>query len=120
MEPSYSLNIHEYFAVSLASQNSTQRSTKAPKIRDVAGVVSLALRLGVTVLSESGNSGLERTNLAAGVSSRASVFKLQRDLAELSDTGSTYGGKLVVSKHIPKGYVEEENQRYDALVRDML
>ncbi|KAF2680891.1 ankyrin [Lentithecium fluviatile CBS 122367] len=120
MESSYDLVIHENYGVSLAPENSVQKSTKAPRIENVAGIVSLALGLGVPVLGESGNASLERTDLAAGVSSRASVFKLQPELIGLNENESSYTGKLVVSKHLAKGYVEDESHRYDALVRDLL
>jgi serine/threonine protein kinase len=119
METSYDLVLHDNYGLSSA-EASSQRSTKTPEINSVAGVVSLALQLGVPILNQSGNSRLERTNLAAGVSSKTSVFKLQSYLTGLNDTNSTYGGKLVVSKHVPKGHAESESQRYDALARDMV
>jgi Protein tyrosine and serine/threonine kinase len=119
METSYDLVLHDNYGLSSA-RASSQRSTKAPEINSVAGIVSLALQLGVPILNQSGNSRLERTNLAAGVSSKTTVFKLQSHLAALKDTNSNYGGNLVVSKHVPKWYAESESQRYDALVRDML
>lgn len=112
--------IHENYGVSLASQNATQISIEAPKIESVAGIIALALRLGVPVLAESGNSRVERTDLAAGVSSRTAIFKLQENLVELQQTVPVYGGRLVVSKHLPKAYAEEESRRYDALVKDII
>jgi len=121
MEPLLDIIIHENYGISLASQNATQRSIEAPKIENIAGIVALALGLGVPVLAESGNARLERTNLAAGFSSRTSVFKLQENLVELQQTlPAAYGGRLVVSKHLPKAGAEEESRRYDALVRDII
>jgi serine/threonine protein kinase len=120
METSYSFVLHENYGLSSTSQRATQVSTKAPKIENIAGIVSLALGLDIPILKESGNSRHERTNLAVGASSRTSVFTLQKDLIGLGFTESTQDGKLVVSKHIPKGHVESEDQRFEALVRDML
>ena len=120
MEPLFDVIIHENYGVSFASQNTTQRSSGAPKIENVAGIIALALELGVPVLAESGNSQVERTDLAAGVSSRTAIFKLQENLVELQQTVPAYGGRLVVSKHLPKAYAEEESRRYDALVREII
>ncbi|KAF3910478.1 Ankyrin-2 [Dactylellina cionopaga] len=120
MEADYDILIHENYDVGVDSEETAQKSTKAPYISNVAGLVSLALSLGVPVLRDSGNATIERASIAAGASSRASVFKLQGELIEIAATGAAYGGKLVVSKHLPKGYVENESQRYDALVRDIL
>jgi serine/threonine protein kinase len=119
MEASYDLVFHENYGISDALVRVTQRSTKAPDINNVSGILSLALELGIPILNESGNSRLDRTNLAAGASSKTSIFKLQDHLGNI-ENNATYGGKLVVSKHVPKGLVESENQRYDALVRDIL
>ncbi|KAE9370209.1 ankyrin [Stipitochalara longipes BDJ] len=120
MEPLLSIIVHENYGISLASQNAAQRSFETPNIRNVAGIVALALRLNIPVLAESGNSRVERTDLAAGVSSRTAIFKLQKDLVGLQQTVPAYGGRLVVSKHLPKGYAQEESQRYKALVRDII
>lgn len=120
MELPLDVIIHENYGISLASQNAAQRSIDAPKIENVAGIIALALRLGVPVLTESGNSRFERTDLAAGASSRTAIFKLQENMVELQQTVPAHGGKLVVSKHLPKAYAEEESQRYDALVRDII
>ncbi|KAF5720739.1 serine threonine kinase, partial [Fusarium mundagurra] len=120
MEGPYDLVFRENYGLRSSSQRGTQISTKAPKIENVAGIVSLAIRLGISILRDSGNSRFERTNLAAGVSSRTSVFPLKRGVVELDPTESPRDGKLVASKHIPKGHVESEEKRYEALVRDML
>ncbi|CAM1502383.1 Fc.00g043670.m01.CDS01 [Cosmosporella sp. VM-42] len=79
MDPLLDLVIHENFGISASCRKTTQKSTKAPDIKNVAGVLALALRLDIPVLAESGNTHLERSNLASGKLSFSHAPILEHD-----------------------------------------
>jgi serine/threonine protein kinase len=98
-----------------------QISTKAPNIKTISGLLALAQELNLQVLSESENARTERVGVMAGASSRVSILKLKRDIVVtplVSQASSK--GQLVISKHIPKGEIDDESKRYEALIRELL
>lgn len=111
--------LHDNYEFSTASPIS-QISSKAPKIKTISGLLAFTQELDLQVLSESENARTERVGVAAGASSRVSILKLKRDIVKtpLINRASSKG-QFVISKHIPKGEIDDESKRYEALIREL-
>lgn len=114
------VTLHETYGVSALNPSSERLKShrRQWRVKDIPGLIAVALARGITLLSESANSSPERIDSAKGFSSTVRIFDLRPGYAP---TGSKYReGQAVVSKHLSKGVFENETQRFDALVREII
>jgi serine/threonine protein kinase len=112
--------LHETYGVSALNQSSQRLKShrRQWQVKDIPGLIALALARGITILNESANSSHDRIDSAKGLSSTVRIFDLKSGYAP---TGSKYReGQTVVSKHLSKAVFEAETRRFDALVREMV
>jgi serine/threonine protein kinase len=88
------------------------------QVRDISGLIALALACGITIFNDSANSSFDRIDSTKGLSSTIRIFNMRPGYAAIGRQNEE--GRSVVSKHLSKAVIEDESRRFDAVVREMI